>query len=314
MYLSLIGGFVLLLLGGEFLVRGAAGLAERLGISPLVIGIVVVGFGTSAPELVTSVQAALNGAPGLAIGNIVGSNIANILLILGAGALIYPMACARHSLLRDGGLVVGTAFLLAAAGLAGGLTRAAGIAFIAGLVFYMWFLISRERSKSAVAAALVSDTDGQPSGDWAANWLCAAFTTIGTIGIVYGGKLLVEGGIELARIWQVSEEIIGLTILAIGTSLPELATTVVAALRRHPEIALGNVLGSNVYNVLGIGGATATISPFAISPQIMGADIPLMIALSIGMVLIGIFRNGLSRLTGAVFLGGYGTYILTLLA
>ncbi|MGI9463301.1 MAG: calcium/sodium antiporter, partial [Aestuariivirgaceae bacterium] len=290
----------------------ASGLAGRLGVSPLVIGIIVVGFGTSAPELVTSVQAALSGAPGLAIGNIVGSNIANILLILGAGALIYPMACARHSLLRDGGLVIGTALLLAAAGLAGGLTRIAGIAFIGGLVFYMWFLFSRERKMSAKAAALLSDADRQPDPNCAPMWQCATFTVLGTIGIIWGGKLLVEGGIELAQVWGVSEEIIGLTVLAIGTSLPELATTVVAAIRRQSEIALGNVLGSNVYNVLGIGGATATISPFAISPQILSVDIPLMIALSIGMVVIGVYRNGLSRWTGAFFLLAYTAYIATL--
>ena len=312
--LSLVGGFVLLLLGGEFLVRGASGLAARLGVSALVVGIVVVGFGTSAPELVTCVQAALNDAPGLPIGNIVGSNIANILLILGAGAMIYPFACARHSLMRDGGLVIGTALLLAAAGLAGGLTRLAGIAFIAGLVLYMWFLFSSERKKSAQAASLIGDADGGPDPDAAPIWQCAAFTLVGTIGLVYGGKLLVEGGVALAQVWGIAEEIIGLTILAIGTSLPELATTVIAAIRRNSDIALGNVLGSNVYNVLGVGGATATISPFAISPQIMRIDIPLMIALSVAMVFIGAYWNGLSRWTGAAFLTGYGVYVMTLLS
>lgn len=311
MYASIIGGFALLLLGGDFLVRGASGLATRLGISPLVVGIIVVGFGTSAPELVTSVQAALNGAPGLAVGNIVGSNIANILLILGVGALIYPMACARHSLIRDGGLVIGTALLLAAAGIAGGLTRIAGITFIGGLVFYMWFLFSRERKATAQAVALLGDIDDTPATG--PLWQSILFTVLGTAGIIYGGKLLVDGGVELAQTWGVAEEIIGLTILAIGTSLPELATTVIAAVRRNSEIALGNVLGSNVYNVLGIGGATATVAPFAISPQVMRVDIPLMIVLSIAMVAIGTYRKNLSRWTGAVFLSGYGAYITLLL-
>ena len=310
---SLVGGFILLLLGGEFLVRGASSLATRLGVSALVVGIVVVGFGTSAPELVTSVQAALNGAPGLAVGNIVGSNIANILLILGAGALIYPMACSRDSLKRDGGIVIGTALLLAAAGWAGGLSRIAGIMFVAALAYYMWFLFSRERRRTAAAASLAGADPTVPD-DCPAMWKCLTYTALGTIGIIFGGKLLVSGGVELARLWGVADEIIGLSIIAIGTSLPELATTVMAALRRHSEIALGNVLGSNVYNVLGIGGATATVSPLAISPQVMSIDIPLMVALSIGMVAIGAYWQQLSRWTGALFLGGYGTYMWAVLA
>ena len=178
----------------------------------------------------------------------------------------------------------------------------------------MWFLFSSERKKSAQAASLIGDADGGPDPDAAPIWQCAAFTLVGTIGLVYGGKLLVEGGVALAQVWGIAEEIIGLTILAIGTSLPELATTVIAAIRRNSEIALGNVLGSNVYNVLGVGGATATISPFAISPQIMRIDIPLMIALSVAMVFIGAYWNGLSRWTGAAFLTGYGVYVMTLLS
>lgn len=313
MILSLVGGFILLLLGGEFLVRGSSGLAARLGVPALVVGIVIVGFGTSAPELVTSIEATLNGAPGLAVGNIIGSNIANILLILGTGALIYPMACSRDSLMRDGGLVIGTALLMAAAGYAGGLTRAIGIAFIAGLVFYMWFLFTRERRKTFAAAALAGHDGLVIDDDCPPMWQCVVFTLAGLFGIILGGKFLVEGGIELAQQWGVAQEVIGLTIIAIGTSLPELATTVIAALRRNSEIALGNVLGSNVYNVLGIGGATATVSPLAISPQVMLVDIPLMIALSVGMVAIGAYWNELSRWTGAMFLSGYGAYMFALL-
>ncbi|NNE21679.1 MAG: calcium/sodium antiporter [Rhizobiales bacterium] len=314
MILSLLGGFILLLLGGEFLVRGASGLASRLGVPALVVGIIIVGFGTSAPELVTSIEAALNGAPGLAVGNIIGSNIANILLILGAGALIYPMTCSRSSLIRDGGIVIGTALLLAAAGYSGGLTRTIGIAFIAGLAFYMWFLFTRERRKTFAAAALAGHASPPIDENCPPMWQCAVFTIAGLVSIILGGKFLVDGGIELAKAWGVAEEIIGLTIIAIGTSLPELATTVIAALRRHSEIALGNVLGSNVYNILGIGGVTATISPLAISPEVMRLDIPLMVGLSIGMVAIGVFWNQLSRWIGLAFLGGYGAYLVMLLA
>ena len=314
MILSLLGGFVLLLLGGEFLVRGASGLASRLGVPALVVGIVIVGFGPSAPELVTSIEAALSGAPGLAVGNIIGSNIANILLILGAGALIYPMTVARRALLRDGGIVIGTALLLAAAAYSGELTRTTGLAYIAGLAAYMWLLFTRERRKTFKAAALAGHDGPVIEDGCPPMWQCVVYTALGTAGIVLGGKFLVDGGISLAKVWGVSEEVIGLTIIAIGTSLPELATTVIAALRRHSEIALGNVLGSNVYNVLGIGGATATITPLTISPQVMQLDIPLMVGLSVVMVAIGAFWSQLSRWTGMVFLGGYGAYITTLLA
>ena len=313
MTLQIAGGFILLLLGGEFLVRGASGLASRLGVSPLVIGIVIVGFGTSAPELVTSIEAALSGVPGLAIGNIVGSNIANILLILGAGAVIYPMACPRQVLVRDGGLVIITGLMLAAAGFAGGLTRVAGVIFIVCLVAYMWLLFSRERKAGAQAAALLGESGPAFDPKCPALWSSAVFTVLGTAAIIYGGILLVEGAVALAELWGITEEIIGLTVVAIGTSLPELATSVIAALRRNSEIALGNVLGSNVYNVLGIGGTTAVISPFAISQQVLSVDIPLMIALSIGMVAIGAMWKGITRWAGALFLGGYGTYMMTLL-
>ncbi len=313
MILSLLGGFVLLLAGGELLVRGASGLAAQLGVSALVIGIVVVGFGTSAPELVTCLQAALSGVPGLAIGNIVGSNIANILLILGAGAVVYPMTCPRDVLKRDGGLVVATAFMLAIAGYLGGLTRIAGIIFIAGLAYYMWSLMARERRIGKAAAAMAGEPMPVIDLKCPKLWSSAGLTGAGTAAVIYGGKLLVEGSVELATYWGVADEVIGLTVVALGTSLPELATSMIAAFKRQSDIALGNVLGSNVYNILGIGGATAAVSPFAISPQVLSVDIPLMIALSIIMVAVAAIWNGINRWTGAAFLGGYGIYVTMLL-
>jgi cation:H+ antiporter len=313
LFLLIIIGFVLLLVGGEFLVRGASGLAAQLGVSPLVIGIVIVGFGTSTPELVTSVQAALSGAPGLAIGNIIGSNIANILLILGAGALIYPMACSRDVIRRDGALVIGTAFMLGVAAYAGGLTRIAGMVFVVALVLYMWLLMARERRAGLQAVALAGETVPVFNAKCPKLWSGIGFTLAGTLGVILGGKMLVEGAVALAEAWGISEEIIGLTVVALGTSLPELATSVIAALKRNSEIALGNVLGSNVYNILGIGGVTATISPLSISPQLLMLDIPLMIGLSVLMIAIAAMWNGIGRWAGALFLGGYGTYVATLL-
>ena len=313
MIFAILFGFVLLLAGGELLVRGASGLAVQLGVSPLVIGIVIVGFGTSAPELVTSVQAALSGAPGLAIGNIIGSNIANILLILGTGALIYPIACSRDVIKRDGSLVVGTAFMLGIAALAGGLTRIAGMVFVAALVVYMWLLLVRERRANLQAATLANEMLPEFDAKCPKLWSSIGLTVAGMLGVILGGKMLVEGAVALAGAWGISQEIIGLTVVAVGTSLPELATSVIAALKRNSEIALGNVLGSNVYNILGIGGVTATISPLSISPQLLTLDIPLMIGLSVLMIAVAAIWNGISRWTGAMFLGGYGSYVFALL-
>jgi cation:H+ antiporter len=307
LFFTLITGFVLLIAGGELLVRGGVRLARIMGVPPLIIGITIVGFGTSTPELVAAIQAVLAGVPQLAIGNIVGSNIANLLLILGVAALLSPISVTPETVRRDGALVVATAVLLLVAGFMGGLTRPIGIAFIVALVAYMYFLLRHGR----VPEEMLPDSVETPRGPWE----LATSGVLALIGIglvITGGKLLVDGAVELARLLDVSEQVIGLTVVAVGTSLPELATTLMAVLRKSPDIALGNVLGSNVYNVLGIGGITATVRPLPISEQMLRFDLPFMVALSILLVVLALRYERLGRATGVLFLTTYAAYVASL--
>jgi cation:H+ antiporter len=310
--LSLLAGFVLLLGGGEYLVRGAGALALRFGLSHLVVGIIIVGFGTSVPELVASIQAALSGAPGIAMGNVVGSNTANILLILGVGAIIYPVIVSGAAIYRDGVTMVATAALLLFAVWGGQLSTLAGLLFVLLLAAYLVYLIYSDRKANGEAAADEDDDDlPKPSKSI---WLDIAMIAGGTAAVVAGGKLLVDGAISVAQAFDVSDEVIGLTLVAIGTSLPELATSIMAALRKHSDIALGNVLGSNVYNILGIAGITALIKPIPVSAHMVKIDIPVMIAVSVALFVLAVVVRRFGKRVGYAFLAGYAVYIYALVA
>ena len=306
--LALVGaGLVLLIAGGEFLVRGASALALRLGVSPLLIGLTVVGFGTSTPELVTSVQAALIGSSGIAVGNIVGSNIANILLILGVAALIMPIPCGREAVLRDGTIVLGVALAFAAVAAGGAYGRPAGLAAMVLLVLYLALVVHRERRSQTAGGEEEAASAPMP---WPA---VAALVLGGLATVILGGRLLVDGSVDLARLLGVSETLIGLTVVAVGTSLPELVTSVIAALRRQPELALGNILGSNIYNVLFIGGVTAAIEPgVAIPDRLIAFDAPVMLAASLALIVVAATGWRISRLEGLALLAGYGAYTASL--
>jgi cation:H+ antiporter len=323
--LFLLGGLALLILGGDLLVRGSVRLAERLGLSPLIIGLTLVGFGTSAPEMMTSVQAALMGSPGIAVGNIVGSNIANLLLVLGMSALIFPMTVHSRALTRDGGFVVATALLFAIVGLTAGLSRPIGFAFLALLVGYMAYAYRQERALAGgdhtaafdrAEAMEIADPALRPhaaQGSGPAAWLVpAAMAAGGFVAIVLGSRLLVTGAVDLARILGLGEEVIGLTVVAFGTSLPELVTSVMAALRRQADVALGNVLGSNIYNILGIGGLTALIAPTQVPTQIAHFDAPAVVAVSMLLFVFAWTGARLSRVEGAILLALYTGYVVWL--
>ena len=252
--LLLLVGFVVLIVGGELLVRGAVRVAERAGMSELLIGLTIVGFGTSAPELVASVEAALAGSPG-----IVGSNLANTLLILGTASLILPVVVPRGPLWRDGGLALAATVVLWLVASTTGITIAIGSAFLIVLMAYLAYAYRAEQTQPVGATALhekaesleISDThlhDVQPL------WRSILVLVVGIVLIVMGGRWLVEGAIDLARLVGMSEAVIGLTVIAIGTSLPELVTSVIAAYKGASAVALGNVLGSNIFNLLLIGG------------------------------------------------------------
>ncbi|WP_409331614.1 calcium/sodium antiporter [Trujillonella humicola] len=329
--LSLVGGLALLVAGGELLVRGAVRLATRLGVSPLLIGLTVVGFGTSTPELVTSVQAALVGSPGIAVGNIVGSNIVNVLVILALAALIWPLAVPPTALRRDGVLVVASAALMGLIGWLWTLDRLAGALLIGLLGAYLYASWRQERTGPPAGqhgaafdrADAFEDLDPALSPEAvrarmaerprSEGWVVPLLLAVGgLLLLVVGARFLVGGSIDLARELGVGEAVIGLTIVAIGTSMPELVTSVVAAVRRHTDVALGNVLGSNVYNVLGIGGVTALISPTEVPEAIVRFDIPVMVGVSLALLALLHTRRALERWEGALMLAGYVVYVWVL--
>jgi cation:H+ antiporter len=314
----LLGGLILLALGGELLVRGAVRLAERMGVSPLLIGLTLVGFGTSTPELVTSVQAALIGSPGIAVGNVVGSNIANILLILGIAALLSPVRVGSAALRRDGVLVVATALLVVAIGPTLPLGRAVGALLVAGLVAYLIYAWRTERTGTDGHCAAYGKAEAfegthptlhaRPEGTGAL-LLALGMALGGLVVVVFGGRLLVDGAVGLARGLGISETVIGLTIVAVGTSMPELVTSVVAAARRQSDVALGNVLGSNIYNVLGILGVTALIAPTAVPPEIARFDAPVMLGVSLLLLAFAWTGLRIGRREGGALIAGYAAYV-----
>lgn len=299
-YFLIAVGLVGLLVGGEVLVRYAVALAARMGLSPLVIGLTIVGFGTSTPELLTSVQAAWIGAPDIALGNVVGSNIANILLIAGIAALIAPIAVARRDFKRDAGA-------LALASLAclwvifwGLIGRGAGAVLLAGLILYLVY-------------TLRSSTDAPEEKDPTGNVGWNLLGVIGGITItIFAARALLTGAVSLAQTWGMSEAVIGLTIVAVGTSLPELVTSVIAARKGQSGLALGNVIGSNIFNIFGILGVTAMILPLSVAPRIAQVDIWIMLAATLALIGMGITGWRITRREGALLLAGYGAYLVLL--
>tara|TARA_R110002110_G_scaffold91244_15_gene237237 strand:+ start:1724 stop:2689 length:966 start_codon:yes stop_codon:yes gene_type:complete len=301
--LQTIGGLVLLLGGAEILVRGAVGLAERVGVSKMVIGMTIVAFGTSAPELVVSLDAALTGVPGLAVGNIVGSNIANILLIIGATAMILPFATKSDGSASDSMvMIVGT---LAFVGLCyfGMLGKMAGIILIVLFVCFLVYSWWRERLSDGT---LADDVDAVPHSVP----LALAMLFGGIAGVVFGADILVEGAVFVARAVGVSEAAIGLTLVAFGTSVPELATSAVAALRRHADVALGNIVGSNMFNMLGVGGLVSLVADLPVDQAFMSFDLPVLMFATLLLIVMMWAGRTIGRVVGIGFLGFYAYYIL----
>ncbi|QEW22998.1 Inner membrane protein YrbG [Marinibacterium anthonyi] len=321
-WIPLLGGLALLVLGGDLLVRGAVRVAERLGVSPLVIGLTLVGFGTSMPELVTSVRAALAGSPGIAYGNIVGSNIANILLIVGASALLFPIAVAASALKRDAVVMLAVAAGFAAISLVMPMGRALGAVFVGALAVYVFMAFRQEKSgasgvpgasgalQAKEAALEAVDPDLKP-GLPGVNGIMAplAMSIAGLICVLAGGAFLVDGAVALAQSLAIPETVIGLTVVAIGTSMPELVTSVAAALRRQGDVAFGNIVGSNICNILGIGGVTALIAPSDVPAQIVTFDNLLMVAVSVLLLFFAATGLRIARWEGGVLLAGYAGYL-----
>jgi cation:H+ antiporter len=300
--LAFAAGLAGLFFGGDWLVRGAVGIARRFRVPPLVIGLTIVGFGTSTPELLVSVQAAMAGVPGIAIGNVVGSNTANILLILGLSAAVASLVARWGPMRGDLAWMMAASLVLVPMFWDGQMSRLEGIILFAGIVAYILSAMRRVGSAPEI--------DGPPRP----LWKTLGLTVLGLVVLMLGARLLVDSSIEIARWLGVSEAVIGLTIVAVGTSLPELATSIAAAVKGEREIALGNVVGSNIFNVFAILGLTAIILPIPVEARFLAFDVPVMLAVSLLLVAIAFLAQRISRAVGFGFLALYALYIASMAA
>lgn len=305
----LLFGIALLTVGGEALIRGSLAAAKRLGVSPLLSGLVIVGFGTSAPELVVSVNAAVEGRPDIAIGNVVGSNIGNILLILGICALISPMVVKPLALRRDAVTVVAASvlFLVLVGGSA--LVRTDAAIFLAALAAYLVWAYWSERFHAAPSGEVHQAEAGELAViPKSLLWTLTA-VVFGLLLLISGSQVLLMGAIGIAEHFRVPEAVIGLTLVAVGTSLPELSISVIAAIRRHADVAVGNILGSNIFNLLGILGVSALLQPLPVHARILQFDQWVMLGTSLLLLVFLYSGRRLSRAEGGVLLIGYGIYV-----
>lgn len=311
-YLLVVAGLVLLIFCGDALVRGAVGLSLRLNIPPLIVGLTVVSMGTSAPELLVCLKAAMSGNPGIAVGNVIGSNVANVLLVLGIPAIVFPIATAQTGIRRNAFMMLGATvvFIAMAANAPFGVWHGLGL-----VVLLLAFLTYSART---AMAAQSGDTQGvlegltEEAGQMRPRAIIG-WLAVGIVGLPLGAELLVNGATEIARNFGVSDTVIGLTLVAIGTSLPELAATIVAAMRRHSEVAIGNVIGSNIFNILAIMGITALAAPIPVESGVMELDVWVMLGAAILVVFAVLIRRPIGRVAGLAFTMGYGFYVAHLL-
>jgi cation:H+ antiporter len=297
-------GLVILIFAGDALVKGAVNLALRVGLPALVVSLTVVAFGTSAPELLVSVQAILDGVPDLALGNVVGSNTANVLLVLGVPALIATLHTGASAARRDFGfMIAGTALFIA-------------LCFTGTLVWWHGIVLLGALAAILVATFMASraeDVEVEGAEPGLPGWKIGAFLVLGIVGLPLGANLLVDGATDIARAFGVSDAVIGLTLVAIGTSLPELATTVMAAIRRHADVALGNVIGSNLFNLLGIMGVAVLVGPVPVDPQFLTLDLWTMLAASLLLIPFVFMRRDITRGWGVALTGLYAGYLVLVL-
>jgi len=316
MWLQIIGGLIVLVLGGDFLVRGSVSVAKQFNVPPLIIGLTIVAMGTSAPELIVALKAALSGSPGIALGSVVGSNIANILLVLGLPALIFPAVCDIQDMRKT------TAIMLTVTGgfitlcFFGPLVHWQGLMMLVGLAAVLgwtaWIGLRNPEATPMLVEEALEDIEGIPVLPHGL-LTSTAMIVVGCAGLVVGANFLVEGAVEAAEYLGVSRSAIGLSIVALGTSLPELATAIAAAFRRHCDVAIGNVVGSNIFNLLGVMGVTATAVPVPVPQEFLQLDLWVLAGVSLLLALF-IFRHAtMGWRTGLLFLTLYSVYIAVVL-
>ena len=318
-WLSLIGGLVLLYLGAQTLIKGGTGLALRLGLTPLVIGLTVIAYGTSSPEMVVSLQASLSGNGAIAIGNVVGSNICNIALILGLCSLVTPVTASSQIIRREIPIMIAVSILLCGFLLDSTLARWEGALLFLGVIIYTVTTVRAARKQTEVdrvaaskLAAELNNTTALPNdGETQLKKLSLAasvgFTLLGLGVLVAGSHLFVEGAVALAQGWGINQTVIGLTIVAVGTSMPELATSLMAAIRKESDVAIGNIVGSNIFNVIGILGLCAFIKPMS-APGISLIDLGIMLAIAVALLPLCKSGGRISRMEGAMLLLVYAGY------
>ncbi|MFA7275436.1 MAG: calcium/sodium antiporter [Pseudobdellovibrionaceae bacterium] len=309
------GGLFLLLLGGEGILRGSVAVATRLGVSKFLVAAVIIGFGTSMPEMAVSVEAALQNAPEVALGNVVGSNIANVLLIVGLSAVISPIALDGDMVRRDMAFMLVATLVLCALAYAGAFHGVSGAVMLVGLLVYIWWSYRLERSKQSQLPS--PDADGLPDAPIEAPMRTgkAVILSVASLVMLVGGAvMLVDGAIALARHFAISETVIGLTIIAVGTSLPEIATSVVSSLRHQGDVVIGNILGSNIFNILAILAVTAMIKDIPVSEQIVAFDMWVMLGAAFVLALFLLLGVRIGRRAGFVMLASYSAYIFFLYA
>jgi cation:H+ antiporter len=313
-FLEISAGLIFLIVGAEFFVRGASHLARGIGMPPLVIGLTVVAYGTSCPELAVSIKASLAGYADISVGNVVGSNIFNILFILGISGVIVPLAVSQQLLRLDIPVMIGVSLLSYLFAWSGKITRLEGILLLSGMVGYTIYLtrLGYRDHKNGEKAKLEKEV---AKSTYFNKYLVPIFSLLGGLVIlVMGSHWLVKGAVHFARLMGVSELLIGLTIVATGTSLPEVATSIVAAIRGERDIAIGNVVGSNIFNLLGVLGIASCLSgKLTVSPSALNFDIPVMIAVAFMCFPICFSGKRISRLEGTLFLGYYVIYLLYLI-
>ena len=308
LYLQLAGGLIILLVGGELLVRGSISIANRLEIPPILIGLTVVAFGTSAPEFGVSLKAVLGGSSGVAIGTVVGSNVANVLLVLGVPALIVAGGHRTSAVLRDVDLMVGSGILLLAFAANGSIARWEGAVMFGLLGAYLYASYRRARDESgAIGLEHQEEVEAHHAPHSIA--LSLIFVGIGVAGLWGGSQILVPAAVEFAVTMGVSDKVIGVVLVAVGTSMPELATSAVAAVRRHGDVAIGNVVGSNMFNILGVLGLTAAISPIPVGMEVLSFDMWVMIGVSLLLIPYAMRQRTVGRVGGMVFLTLYAGFI-----
>ena len=314
--ISFIGGLALLIVGADLLVRGASRLAIAIGLSPLVIGLTVVAYGTSAPELAICLKASVAGQSGIVIGNVIGSNISNVLLILGLSALLKPLVVSRQLIRLDVPIMIASSLLMLFMAMDGMISRGESILLVIGIIIYTFWLLQISRKESKAIKDEYKKKITSDKNDHFKKWLLyPAFIVIGLGLLVLGARFLVDAAVSIAESFGVSELIIGLTIIAVGTSLPEIATAIIATIRGNRDIVIGNVIGSNISNVLAIIGLTGVfaVEGIPVAQAALQFDIPVMIAVSIACLPIFLTGHRIGRKEGLLFFGYYIFYMLYLI-